>query len=64
MRTRYASHWTPDSWHVVEHGTLELLSHGKLTPVADVTARSSDPGSLVGGYYGHYSWPLRVAVSR
>ena len=64
VRTRDVSHWTPDSWHVTEHGTLELLSHGKLTAVADVTASSSDPGSLVGGYYGHYSWPLRVAVRR
>jgi hypothetical protein len=62
VRTRDVSHWTPDSWHVTEHGTLELLSRGKLTAVADVTVSSSDPGSLVGGYYGHYSWTWRLAV--
>ncbi len=62
VRTRDVSRWSPGSWHVTEHGILELLSGGRLTPIADITASSSNPGSDIGNYYGHYPWPWRVAV--
>ena len=62
VRTRDVSHWTPDTWHIVERGTLELLAGGKTTALADVSVSSTDPGSGIGSYYGHYTWPQRIAV--
>lgn len=56
VRTRLTSRRVDGTWHSTDHGTLELLVHGRVTPLADVT---TSPSSM---YYGHYAWPLRVAV--
>jgi hypothetical protein len=58
VRTHLTSRRVDGTWHSTDHGTLELLAHGRVTPLADVTTR---PSSM---YYGHYTWPLRIAVRR
>jgi hypothetical protein len=56
VRTQLTSRRVDGSWHSTDHGTLELLARGRVTALADVT---TSPSSM---YYGHYPWPLRVAV--
>lgn len=58
VRTHLSSRWAPGVYHSTDNGILELLAHGHVTPLADVT---TSPSSM---YYGHYAWPQRVAVRR
>jgi hypothetical protein len=56
VRTRFSSRRVHGTWRSTDRGMLELLAHGRVTPVADVT---DSPSSM---YYGHYDWAARVAV--
>jgi hypothetical protein len=58
VRTHLTSKRVDGTWHSTDHGTLELYADGRVTPLADVT---TSPSSM---YYGHYTWPLRLAVRR
>jgi hypothetical protein len=56
VRTHLTSRKVHGVWHSTDHGVLELLAHGRVTPVADVT---DSPSSM---YYGYYGWAARIAV--
>jgi YD repeat-containing protein len=57
VRTHITGYRHNGYWRARTLGTLELLRHGRVTPVADVSDRN---GGLM--YYGHYDWPQRIAV--
>lgn len=56
VRTRLTSRKVDGTWRSTDHGVLELLAHGTVTRIADVT---DSPSSM---YYGYYGWAARVAV--
>ena len=62
VRTRQVAFKHGEQWYATEHGTLELLRHGTLTAIADVTYTANESSGTIGTYYGHYTWPSRLAV--
>lgn|GEM_PF-6886182 len=56
VRTGLSSRKVHGTWHSTDHGELELLAHGRVTPVADVTV---SPSTM---YYGYYRWVDRIAI--
>ena len=63
VRTRQTSRRVAGTWRTTTRGMLELLAHGRLRPLADLTERTIDGPGPTPMYYGHYWWPDRVAVA-
>ena len=63
VRTRQTSRKHGDTWITTTRGRLELLSHGRLTQLADLTTTAADTSGAFLNYYGHYTWPSLVAVT-
>lgn len=64
VRTRQTSGKVNGQWIEHDHGTLELLRGGKLSPLADLSYSANELSNGFLQYFGHYMWPQRVAVRR
>jgi hypothetical protein len=64
VRTRQTSAKVNGAWIEHDRGTLEVLRHGTITPVADLSFSASELSGAFAQFYGHYTWPQRMAVRR
>ena len=63
VRTRVSSKKTLGSYDVTQTGHVMLLSHGKLTQLADIGFTEDELSNLYPiEYYGHYDWSHNLAV--
>lgn len=62
VRTRQLSRKINDAWWEFDHGTLELLQGGRITPLARLDFSANELNGAYLQYYGHYEWPTRIAV--
>ena len=64
VRTRQTSAQVNGAWIEHDRGTLEILRHGTITPVADLSFSANELSGAFAQFYGHYTWPQRMAVRR
>ena len=64
VRTRQTSANVNGEWIEHDRGTLEILRHGTITPVADLSFSANELSGAFAQFYGHYTWPQRMAVRR
>lgn len=65
VRSRLTARKVKGVWYATNHGELERLFAGTVTPIADLTFTANETSALgTVNYYGHYGWPWLLAVAR